>query len=54
MAKLYVCNYANEKYYPQQLLNTQSAYEKGKVDVVLEFHEQDIVDLKKYIQSISR
>lgn len=30
MAKLYVCNYANEKYYPQQLLNTQSAYEKVK------------------------
>ena len=47
MAKLYVCNYANEKYYPQQQLNTQSAYEKGKVDEVLEFHEQDIVDLKK-------
>lgn len=47
MPKLYVCNYANEKYYPQQQLNSQSAYKKGKVDGVLEFHEQDIVDLKK-------
>lgn len=47
MAKLYVCNYANEKYYTQQQLNTQSAHKKGKVDGVLEFHEQDIVELKK-------
>ena len=47
MEKLYVCNYANEKYFSQQQLNSQSAYEKGKVDGVLEFHEQDIVDLKK-------
>lgn len=45
--KLYVCNYANEKYKFQQNLNTKSAYEKGKVDSVIEFHECDIADLQK-------
>lgn len=44
---LYVCNYADEKYKAQQELNTSSAYEFGKVDQVIEFHENDIQDLKE-------
>ena len=43
---LYVCNYANERYKSQQRLNTHSAYEKGLADKVLEFHEEDLADLK--------
>ena len=45
MNKLYVCNFADERYVCQQQLNTKSAYEKGKADKVLEFHEQDIIEL---------
>lgn len=44
---LYVCNYADSRYLKQQKLNTQSAYERGKVDKVIEFHEEDIQELKK-------
>ena len=47
MKKLYVCNFADERYVCQQQLNTKSAYEKGKADKVLEFHEQDILELKR-------
>lgn len=43
---LYVLNFADVRYACQQRLNTQSAYEKGRADKVLEFHEEDIVDLK--------
>lgn len=46
-SKLYVCNFADERYKTQQKLNTKSAYERGKADKVLEFHELDIVELKK-------
>lgn len=46
MSKLYLCNYADFRYKAQQDLNTRSAYEKGKVDKVLEFYEEDIADLK--------
>lgn len=46
MNRLYVCNYADARYAAQQQLNTRSAYECGKVDGVLEFHEDDIVPLK--------
>lgn len=45
--KLYVCNFADERFTDQQKINTQSAYERGKADKVLEFHEQDIAELKK-------
>lgn len=45
--KLYVCNFADELYRDKQILNTKSAYEKGKVDSVIEFNEKDIVDLQK-------
>ena len=47
MARLYVCNYADARYKSQQELNTSSAYEFGKVDQVIEFHENDIQDLKE-------
>lgn len=47
MSELYLCNYADFRYKAQQVLNTRSAYEKGKVDKVLAFHEEDIADLKK-------
>lgn len=43
---LYICNYADSRYLKQQELNTKSAYEKGKVDKVIEFHEEDIQELK--------
>lgn len=43
---LYVCNYANARYKSQQELNTRSAYEKGKADKVIEFHEEDIEWMK--------
>ena len=43
---LYVLNFADVRYACQQRLNTQSAYEKGRADKVLEFHEEDIADLR--------
>lgn len=46
MGKLYVCNYADSLYAKQQQENTSSAYLRGMVDKVLEFHEEDIADLK--------
>lgn len=45
--KLYVCNFADERFVSQQQLNTKSAYEKGKADKVLEFHPKDIAELKE-------
>lgn len=44
--KLYVCNYADERFVNQQQLNTKSAYEFGKADKVIEFHDDDIMELK--------
>jgi len=44
---LYVINFADTNYARQQELNTLSAYEKGKADRVIEFHEEDIMELKK-------
>ena len=44
--KLYVCNYADERFVNQQQLNTKSAYEFGKADKVIEFHDDDIIELK--------
>lgn len=44
--KLYVCNYADERFLNQQQLNTKSAYEFGKADKVIEFHDDDIIELK--------
>lgn len=43
---LYVINFADANFMRQQALNTKSAYEKGKVDYVIEFHEEDIMELK--------
>lgn len=43
---LYVVNYANERYKSQQEFNTKSAYERGKADKVIEFHEEDIEWMK--------
>lgn len=43
---LYVVNFADRNYVQQQELNTRSAYEKGMVDKVIEFHEEDIMELK--------
>ena len=43
---LYVCNFADKNYRFQQELNTKSAYEKGKADKVIEFHEEDLQELK--------
>lgn len=45
--KIYVCNFADERFGDQQQLNTKSAYERGKADKVLEFHPKDIVELKE-------
>lgn len=45
--KLYVCNFADERFKSQQVLNTKSAYERGRADKVLEFHKSDIVELKQ-------
>ena len=44
--KLYVCNYADERFVNQQQLNTKSAYEFGKADKVIEFDDDDIMELK--------
>lgn len=44
---LYVCNFADKNYRSQQRLNTKSAYERGKADKVIEFHEEDIQELKE-------
>lgn len=43
---LYVCNFANEGYKSQQQLNTKSAYDKGRADKVIEFHPEDLRELK--------
>ena len=37
-------NYADEKFVKQQKLNTYTAYEKGKVDIVFEYSPEDIED----------
>lgn len=44
---LYVINFADKTYQQQQQLNTRSAYEQGKADMVFEFHEKDITTLKE-------
>ena len=43
---LYVVNFADEKYRDKQILNTKSAYEKGKADKVFEYSSEDLVELK--------
>lgn len=44
--KLYVCNFADELYRDKQILNTKSAYEKGKADKVFEYSPEDLTELK--------
>lgn len=44
--KLYVCNFADEGYKSQQQFNTKSAYDKGRADKVIEFHPEDLHELK--------
>lgn len=43
---LYVVNFADEKYRDKQILNTKSAYEKGKADKVFEYSPKDLTELK--------
>ena len=43
---LYVVNFADEKYREKQILNTKSAYEKGKADKVFEYSPKDLTELK--------
>lgn len=43
---LYVTNFADANYHIQQQINTESAYKKGKADFVIEYHEDDLIDLK--------
>lgn len=43
---LYVVNFADEKYRDKQILNTKTAYEKGKADKVFEFYPKDLEELK--------
>lgn len=43
---LYVVNFADEKYRDKQILNTKSAYEKGKADKVFEYSPEDLIELK--------
>lgn len=43
---LYVVNFADEKYRDKQILNTKSAYEKGKADKVFEFSPNNLTELK--------
>lgn len=43
---LYVVNFADEKYREKQILNTKSAYEKGKADKVFEFYPNDLEELR--------
>lgn len=44
--KLYVCNFADEGYKSQQQLNSKSAYDEGRADKVIEFHPEDLHELK--------
>lgn len=43
---LYVVNFADENYRNKQILNTKSAYEKGKADKVFEFYPEDLSEIK--------
>lgn len=43
---LYVCNFADEGYKSQQQLNSKSAYDEGRADKVIEFHPEDLHELK--------
>lgn len=43
---LYVVNFADEKYRDKQILNTKSAYEKGRADKVFEYSPKDLTELK--------
>lgn len=43
---LYLVNFADEKYRDKQILNTKSAYEKGKADKVFEYSPKDLTELK--------
>lgn len=43
---LYVVNFADEKYRGKQILNTKTAYERGKADRVFEFSPEDLTELK--------
>lgn len=40
--KIYVCNYADDRFAEQQQRNTKSAYTKGKADAVFSFAPADI------------
>ena len=43
---LYVINFADQNFYKQQKTNSKTAYEKGKGDLVIEYNENDLADLK--------
>lgn len=43
----YVINFADANYVRQQKLNTKSAYERGKADKVISYHEEDIEPLRE-------